>query len=259
MSTQQQTIWLTGASSGIGRALALELAARGHRVIASARGEQALQELAQQQPNIVPLPFDVTDEAAIESTRQRIQAISPQLDRAILNAGTCEYLDIDEPDWTMMARIMAVNFGGTVNSVAVALPLLQAHPQQAGHLVGVVSQAHFLPFPRAEAYGASKAAQQYFLDSLRVDLGSKNVDVTVINPGFVKTPLTDKNDFPMPFLVPVAVAARRMADAIERRPLQYDFPRRLKWSLRLLGMMPRLWNRKIAPAISRAEQTGESA
>ena len=254
--TAPVTVWLTGASSGIGRALALELASRGQRVIASARGEAALQDLARENSNIVPLPFDVTDEGSIERVRSEMLAISPYLDRVILNAGTCEYLDINQPDWSMMPRIMNVNFTGTVNSLALAMPLLQQRPGGQAHIVGVVSQAHMLPFPRAEAYGASKAAMQYFLDSLRVDLGSQGIDVTVINPGFVKTPLTDKNDFPMPFLVPAAEAARRMADAIDRRPLQYDFPKRLKWSLKLLGAIPSLWNKRIAPSISRSQQSG---
>lgn len=246
-----EIIWLTGASTGIGKSLAIELASRGHTVIASARGAKALEELAAEYPGIKPLPFDVTDVDSLDATRNALQDISPYLDRVILNAGTCEYLDVSVPDWRMMERIMNVNFLGTVNSLEVAMPLLKQRPQGNAHIVGVVSQAAFVPFPRAEAYGSSKAAMQYFLDSLRVDLIKENIDVTVINPGFVKTPLTDKNDFDMPFLVTAEVAAKRMADAIARRPDQYDFPSRLKILLKTLGFFSGFWNNIVAPKLGK--------
>jgi len=246
-----EIIWLTGASTGIGRSLAVELAGRGHTVIASARGAKALEALAKEYPTIKPLPFDVTDREKLDEVRNALQNISPYLDRVILNAGTCEYLDTDAPDWRMMERVMNVNFFGTVNSLEVAMPLLRQRPQGNAHIVGVVSQAAFVPFPRAQAYGSSKAAMQYFLDSLRVDLVKDNIDVTVINPGFVKTPLTDKNDFDMPFLVTADVAAKRMADAIARRPTQYDFPSRLKYLLKTLGFFSGFWNNIVAPKLGK--------
>ncbi|WP_235015398.1 SDR family oxidoreductase [Oceanicoccus sp. KOV_DT_Chl] len=223
-----ETIWITGASTGIGRDLALLLAEQGNTVIASARSESGLQQLAALNANIIPLVFDVSRADAIDAVRSELLKHSPYLDRVILNAGTCEYLDISAPDWDMMQRVMTTNYFGAVNSLAVAMPLLQARPKSAdgkgAHIIGVVSLATVVPFSRAQAYGASKAAMQYFLDSLRVDLQSRAIDVTVINPGFVKTPLTDKNDFSMPFLLSSSEAAQRMANAIAKRPRQYDFP-----------------------------------
>lgn len=242
-----ETIWVTGASTGIGRALAIALAQQGNTVVASARNGRQLDELAQQYDSIVPLVFDVTDEHSIDAARRQLQSINPYLDRVVVNAGTCEYLDIATPDWDMMRRVMTVNYFGTVNTLALAMPLLQARPGGGAHIVGVVSLATVAPFPRAEAYGASKAAMQYFLDSLRLDLSNDAIDVTVINPGFVATPLTDKNDFEMPFLVSAEAAASRIVTAIARRSRQYDFPRRLLWSLKLFGFFPGVWNKLMAP------------
>ena len=242
-----EVIWLTGASTGIGRSLAIKLAQQGNTVIASARGQKALDELAAQYSNIIPLAFDVSREDLVDVVREQLQQHSPHLDRVILNAGTCEYLDIDTPDWHMMQRVMTVNYFGTINALAAAMPLLEASAKS--HIVGVVSLATVVPFSRAEAYGSSKAALQYFFDSLRVDLVKKQIDVTVINPGFVKTPLTDKNDFSMPFLMSSEQAAERMAKAIAARPRQYDFPGRLKWMLKALGFIPAFWNKVVAPSL----------
>lgn len=244
-----ETVWITGASSGIGRAMALLLAQQGNRVLASARSKPALDELAASHDNIIALPFDVGDQSQQASLRQQLLQHHPYLDRIIINAGTCEYLDCTQPDWDMMRRVMAVNYFGAINTIAVALPLLQTRPGGGGHIVGVVSMAAFVPFSRAEAYGASKAALQYFLDSLRIDLAPQGIAVTVVNPGFVKTPLTDKNDFEMPFLVPVDAAASRIVKAIAGKPRQYDFPGRLKWLLKTLGFFPAFWNSVIAPKL----------
>jgi len=239
-----EVIWLTGASTGIGRSLAIKLASCGNTVIASARNQQALEQLAAEYNNIIPLAFDVTRQDSIELMQQQLSNYSGHLDRVIVNAGTCEYLDIDTPDWDMMRRVMTVNYFGAINTVAAAIPLLEASSRP--HMIAIVSLATLAPFPRAEAYGSSKAAMQYFFDSLRIDLVSKNIDVTVINPGFVKTPLTDKNNFSMPFLMSSEQAAERMVKAIAARPRQFDFPRRLKWLLKVLGFIRALWNKIIA-------------
>lgn len=250
-----ETIWVTGASSGIGRELALQLARAGARVIASARNTDALSALSELHPNIQTLRFDVTDSSALDAVGEQLEKLTPSLDRLVLNAGGCEYLDLEQPDWDMMRRIMAVNFFGAVNTLAIAMPLLE-RSHHRGHIVGVVSLATAAPFTRAEAYGASKAALQYFLDSLRVDLRARQMDVTVINPGFVKTPLTDKNDFPMPFLVKVETAAQKMLHAIARRRRQYDFPLRLSWLLKLLSAHRGLWLALAAPRTQKQSQVG---
>ena len=237
--------WVTGASSGLGRSLALQLADNGTLVIASARGGAALDTLAEASPNIRPLPCDITDEDGLQTVASRLGEISPRLDKVILNAGTCEYLDFPEPDWGAVRRVMEVNFFGTVNCVRLALPLLRAGRQPLLAIVG--SQVTAAPFPRAEAYGASKAALQYFSDSLRMDLAAENIRVKVIDPGFVDTPLTQKNDFDMPFLMSADEAARRIVDNLQSNSRRFRFPRRLSLLLSLSSWMPGLWQKVVAP------------
>jgi NAD(P)-dependent dehydrogenase (short-subunit alcohol dehydrogenase family) len=242
-----KVIWVTGASSGLGRSLALRLAGGGATVIASARNQQALDELATQHRNIHPLAIDITDQAACDALPARMAEITPHLDQAILNAGACEYLDFPDPDWEAARRVMEVNFFGTVNCVKCALPLLRKSHANRAHLVVVASQVTAAPFPRAEAYGASKAALQYFFDSLRLDLAREDIDVSVVNPGFVDTPLTRRNDFAMPFLMDVEEAARRIASKLQARPRRYAFPLRLSLLLGISRILPGLWQKLVMP------------
>jgi len=243
LATTQKVVWVTGASSGLGRSIALQLANSGALVIASARNLQALQELAAENANIRPLACDITDADAFASLGERIVAISPHIDQAILNAGNCEYLDFPNPDWNAVRRVMEVNFFGSVNCVEFVLPLLRASSAARPHLVVVASQVTAAPFPRAEAYGASKAALQYFCDSLRLDLAPEKIDVSVVNPGFVDTPLTRKNDFEMPFLMEADEAAQRIVARLQSRPRHYSFPKRLSLLLGLSKLAPSLWQK----------------
>ncbi|MBT8435600.1 MAG: SDR family NAD(P)-dependent oxidoreductase [Gammaproteobacteria bacterium] len=257
-SETPKVIWITGASSGLGRSLALKLADQGNRVIASARNQEELEKLAAQNANIAALACDITDEKAMESLRSSIEEISPALDQVILNAGNCEYLDFPDPDWSAVRRVMEVNFFGTVNCVKLALPLLRKSNSDRAHVVAVASQVTAAPFPRAEAYGASKAAMRYFFDSLRMDLATEDIDVTVVNPGFVDTPLTRKNDFPMPFLMQVDEAAERIVKNIAARPRKYSFPLRLSALLSLSKILPGVWHKMVAPsAAAPAKEPGE--
>lgn len=237
--TPQNTIWITGASSGIGFSLVEQYIAQGYRVFASARRAGRLADILAQTPALTFIPFDVTKEDEIDLVRQTLLTHTDHLDCAILNAGTCEYLDIHQPDWRMMQRVMSVNYFGMVNSVEVCLPLLKKATQP--HLVGVGSQAVQAAFTQAEAYGASKAAVRYFLSSLRIDLRPFNIDVTCILPGFVDTPLTQKNTFAMPFLMSCDNAAERIVAAIARRPYEYAFPKRLSAMLWLARQFPKRW------------------
>lgn len=240
---QQEIIWITGASSGIGLALTELLASRGNRLVISSRNSSELEEIAARYDNVQPLPLDVGDASAVAQAKLQLQTLIPHLDRVILNAGSCEYFDPLEPDWSMMARIAQVNYLGLVNSVAICLDLLKKSQQP--HLIGVSSLAIHAPFPRAEAYGASKAAVNYFLDCLRLDVAQFGIDVSIVEPGFVDTPLTRKNNFPMPFLLSPNEAAKRMVQALDKprdkRPFTIRFPRRLWCLLKLMNLFPRWW------------------
>ncbi|MBJ7554597.1 SDR family NAD(P)-dependent oxidoreductase [Marinomonas spartinae] len=238
-------VWITGASSGIGLSLAKRYLYNGFRVIVSARHQGELAPLIEQNDALIFVPFDVSDNTQIESVRETLLSHTDHLDCAILNAGTCEYFEIDSPDWDMMQRIMSVNYLGLVHCVEACLPLLRKAAKP--HLVGVSSQAVQAAFTKTQAYGASKAAIRYFLSSLRIDLKKENIDVTCILPGFVDTPLTQKNTFPMPFLMPAEQAAARIERAIERRPYEYAFPKRLSVMLWLARHFPKLWSALTAP------------
>lgn len=241
---QRQTIWITGASSGIGYALVERYLARGFHVFASARNEGKLVALQANQA-LTFISYDVTDESQVDHVRGLLQQETDHLDCVILNAGNCEYLDLQHPDWDMMKRIMSVNYFGLINSVAISLPLLKK--AQSPHIVGVSSQAVQAPFTQAEAYGSSKAAVRYFLSSLRVDLRASNIDVTCVLPGFVDTPLTQKNTFSMPFLMSSEDAAARIESALAKRPYEYAFPKRLSAMLWLARRFPKRWTAMTAP------------
>lgn len=235
-----QYAWITGASSGLGLALTKAYLERGYHVIASARREKGLSSLARLYPDALHfMPFDVTKEDEIQPAKELLEKITKRLDLVILNAGTCEYLDMEKPDWSLFDRVNQVNYMGMVRSLQVCLPLLKQTPD--AHLVGVSSQAVQAPFIRSEAYGASKAAVRYLLASLRLDLGPDDVDVTTIMPGFIDTPLTKRNDFPMPFLMSPEEAAARVQKAIDKRVYEYAFPKRLSAALVLSKIFPKLW------------------
>jgi NAD(P)-dependent dehydrogenase (short-subunit alcohol dehydrogenase family) len=254
---EQQSYWLTGASSGIGKALALQLAQQGHRVYVSARSEAPLADLAAACPGlIIPLPCDVADDAAMASVFEQLpEALRPQkLDGLIAAAGTCEYVDLPDLNLASLRRVMDVNHFGVVNACRAALPLLNAAVAiPGGHrpcIVGVCSMSVYTAFPRAEAYGSAKAAMSYFLDSLRCDIGPA-IDITVVYPGFVSTPMTKSNDFPMPFCLTAEDAARRIAAALGKGKRSLAFPWQLHWLLKLASWLPGLWYGALAPRLSR--------
>ncbi|RMS94448.1 Short-chain dehydrogenase/reductase SDR [Pseudomonas coronafaciens pv. oryzae] len=218
-------IWLTGASSGIGLALAKELLDAGHRLALTARTLEPLQKLADSHPlQVLLVTGDITDSSQVKAMAERIAQEWGALDTAIFNAGTCEYIDARHFEAAMVERVVRTNLLASSYCIEEALPLLRNGNQP--HLVGVASAVTFLALPRAEAYGASKAGLRYLYEALRIDLASENIDVTIVSPGFVDTPLTQKNDFPMPMRWPVEKAARYIADNLSRtrRPLEVSFP-----------------------------------
>lgn len=255
-----QRIWLTGATSGIGRALAEYLLDQGHRVALSARDPEALSELAKAYPSALTLPLDVSDRQAVLAAGRRLEASFGALDLVILNAGTCEYLDARHFDVELVERVFAPNFFGAVYGIEAALPLLRAARAEGRQplLAATSSAAAYLPLPRAEAYGASKAALSHFLESLRLDLAGEGIDVSVIHPGFVKTPLTDRNDFAMPMRVTVDEAATAILDGLARRRLDIHFPRRFTLLVRLAGILPPGLRHRLGLRMTRQDTAPES-
>lgn len=247
-----QRIWLTGASSGIGLAVAKELLQRGHQLALSARRGEALQALAQAYPGqVLVLTGDLGDAQSVRAIGDAIEQNWGALDCVILNAGTCEYLDARAFDASMVERVLRINLLGAAYCIEAALPLLRRGVR--GHLVGVASAATYMPMPRAEAYGASKAGLRYLLEALRIDLASEGIDVTLVNPGFVDTPLTRRNDFPMPMRWPVDRAARHIVQRLDARPLEIAFPAPFIAALRLLSLLPTRLQFAIGRRMARTE------
>ena len=223
-----KSILITGATSGIGKALAIKCADNGYSVIACGRNKEALDELSKYS-NISGCQFDVSD---LEDTKRALANV--EFDIAVLNAGTCEYVDLEDFEPDMFRRVFEPNFFGVVHCVNALLPRLK----DGDKLVIVDSMARLLPFTRTQAYGSSKAALHYFTKSLEVDLHHKGVKVQAVSPGFVETPLTDKNDFEMPMKISAEEAAEAMLKGIESNKQTVFFPRFFGFILRFMHILP---------------------
>ncbi len=246
-------IWLTGASSGIGAAMAKLLLQQGHMVAVSARRVQALEQLRAQYPEqVVMLAGDLTDSQQVHAMASQLATLWGAVDQLIVNAGTCEYLDADHFQASMIERVMRANLFSAAYCVEAALPLLRKSARP--HLVAVCSSVTYLPLPRAEAYGASKAAMRYLFQSLRIDLAHQKIDVTLISPGFVDTPLTQQNDFPMPMRWPVDKAARHIVARLPKRPLEIAFPGSFIAALHVLGWLPQGLQLALGKRLARTSQ-----
>ena len=250
-SEQPRRIWLVGASSGIGLALARQLLAEGHKVALSARRTVPLGELAAEYPDQeLVVPCDVTKPEDIQAAVRRIENSFGAIDTLIYNAGTCEYIDHGALDSAVVERVMATNFFGLSRCIEAALPLLRKGLQP--QIAAVSSSAAYLPLPRAEAYGASKAAMSYLLHTLRLGLQPEGISVNVICPGFVKTPLTDRNDFAMPCQISAEAAAREIVSGLRRNKKEIHFPRRFTGLLKLLGALPLGVQQKLTGSLVKA-------
>lgn len=250
-SWQGKTVWITGASSGIGRCLSLKLADMGATVIASARSKEKLTELTKLSPqNIIALPVDVTNAAQIREVQNQLENRVEAIDVAIFAAGVVEYENDLAFDEATYKKVFDVNFFGLVNSVAIVMPLLKKSTFKP-YIVGLTSLTVVIGFPRAEIYGSAKAAADYFLKSLRMDLPHQQFDISIVRPGFVKTPMTDVNDFPMPFIMSAESAAQRIIDGMNKRKMFINFPKRFYWILNTLSGMPTIWYRLLAAKIRR--------
>ena len=231
-------IWVTGASSGIGAALARELADRGARVAVSARSAGPLSEVAGGRMAVVPV--DVTDRAATVAAGEQVRNALGGLDVAVLNAGTWSEFHVEPWNSQLFADHLLVNVMGAVHSLEAVVPQMLAEGR--GRVVGVASVAGYRGLPGSEAYNAGKAALISLLESLRGSLAPRGIVVQTVNPGFVTTRMTDRNRFPMPFKVPAEVAARTIADGIARDKAEVVFPLPMAVLMKVARVVPvRAW------------------
>ena len=232
-------VWITGASTGIGAAVASKLAAGGNTVYASARSADTLETLAGTHfgsGRILPLPLDVTDRDACIEAVGRIEKETGALDLALLNAGTFVPVRATDMGFDAFDRTMAINFDGVINGLIPALDVMKRAGK--GHLALVSSVAGYGGLPKSAAYGASKAALINLAESLKFDLDAMQIKLQLVNPGFVDTPLTEKNDFPMPFLMPLDKAAERLVAGLEGNSFEITFPRRFTWQIKAMNLLP---------------------
>lgn len=238
MQLKDRNIWLIGASTGIGAAMVPLLVRQGARVAISSRGAEALERIAAAHPNhVIAKPLDATDRAAIERTADELRAAWGHIDILLYNAGTWSPIDVENFDVSGFEQQIAVNYTGMVRAIGAVMPDMIA--RRSGEIVGVASLSAYGAFPRAEAYGSTKAAVNYMLQCLRLDLAKHGVGVTTVNPGFVDTQLTSENDFPMPFIMQPEEAARAIVEGLRAGRTEIHFPRRLSLPLKVLTALPR--------------------
>ncbi len=231
-----RVVWITGASTGIGRELALSLARDGCRVAVSARSASKLAELAALSPLISAFDLDVTDGGAVAQTVARIESSLGPIDLAILNAGVWHPMGASSYDLSKAAESMAVNYGGVINALA---PVMQSMTGRgSGHIALVASVAGYRGLPKGAAYAPTKAALINLAEALYPDLRLKGVKMTVINPGFVATPMTEVNTFPMPFLVSTAEAVAAICAGLETGRFEIVFPGRMAVMMKSLRVLP---------------------
>ncbi|MEQ1532606.1 MAG: SDR family NAD(P)-dependent oxidoreductase [Sideroxydans sp.] len=233
---RERRVWLIGASSGIGAALARELRGCGAKLALSARNAEALQLLAADDVSALVLPFDITQSAGALLARDEILAKWGGVDLVLVVAGTYQKMRAEDFDLTAAKQLVETNLNGTLNCLDAVLPTLLA--QGYGGIGIVASVAGLSGLPQALIYGPTKAALINLCESLYLDLHARGIAVYLINPGFVATPLTAKNDFTMPALISAETAAHEIVRGIERGEFHIHFPRRFTNWLRLLRLLP---------------------
>jgi short-subunit dehydrogenase len=230
-----KTVWLVGASTGIGAATAAALHARGARVVVSARQRAALEAFTVEYPGSVALALDATDAQAVQAAAAQLLAQGP-LDCVVYCAGTYTAMRANILKAINMQHHMDVNYGGAVNVLEAVLPAMLARGE--GHISLVASVAGYRGLPNSLAYGPTKAALINLAETLYMDLRSQGIGVSVINPGFVQTPLTAQNSFDMPALLTPAQAAQAIIQGWNQGRFELHFPKRFTLWLKALRILP---------------------
>ena len=238
-------VWITGASSGIGLALAERMMRDGWIVAGSARSERALQELAAtHEGRFFAYPLDVTEKSAASDVVARIRADRGRLDLAVLAAGTHKPIEIENFCTNTFRDLIDINLMGVINCLAAVMPGFVA--ERSGHIAIVSSVAGYGGLPTASAYGATKAALINMTEALKPDFDRNGLKLQLVCPGFVRTPLTDKNTFSMPFLMEPEDAAEAFYRGLQSDRFEISFPRIFAIILRFINMVPyRLYFRMV--------------
>ena len=236
MSENQKKIWITGASSGIGKAVAEKFASEGWRVAVSARRKEILENMAKNQ-NIFSFPLDVTNQEQINSIFKNILSEFGSLDLCLFSSGTYEPKDEQKIDPEKIRNVINVNFLGVIDCVKAVEEYFKN--RKSGIITIVSSIAGYRGLPNTTGYGPSKSALISLAESLYFDFERHNVRVCLVSPGFIKTPMTDKNDFKMPFLKTTDYAAEKIYDGlVNKNNFEIHFPKSLTIILKILSFLP---------------------
>ena len=232
-----KVIWITGASTGIGKALAIKFSQNGWKVAISARREALLSEIASENKNIFAFPFDVTDKEKCNSTFNLIKNKFDNIDLCVFSTGTWDPKKEKEIDVEQIENVMKINFFGTLNCIKSVESYFKTRGY--GQISIVSSIAGYRGLPNSTGYGPSKSALNNLAESLYFDFKRHGVRVSLISPGFIKTPMTDKNDFKMPFLKSPEFAAEKIYNGlVNSNSFEIDFPKQLTITLKLLKILP---------------------
>ena len=233
----KKIIWITGASSGIGKALAIKFAKNGWTVAASARRENLLHELKEQNQNIHSFPLDVTEIESCKIVAKKIIEQFNKIDICVFGTGMHDPKSEKKFNLDKIREIMEVNYFGTMNSINSIYEHFSE--KKSGQISIISSVAGYRGLPAAGAYCASKAALTSFTESLNFDMIQKNVRISLISPGFIKTPMTDQNDFPMPMIKSPEFAADEIFKGLTtKRSFEIHFPKVFTYFLKLLSIVP---------------------
>lgn len=233
---QGQRVWIIGASSGIGRALAEHLASLGAWVAVSARNQQALDDFCQQHAHSLALPLDVNHVEQWQNSYHTLKTHWKNLDWLIFCAADYQPMRAWELSASRMSQMMMTNYGGALFAIETVLPDMLA--QGKGGLALTASVAGYMGLPKSLSYGPTKAALINLCESLYLDLHPKGLSVSVINPGFVETPLTAQNDFKMPAIISPQQAAQAIVSGLSAGDFEIDFPKRFTTWMKLIKRLP---------------------
>ena len=233
----KKTIWITGGSTGIGKALAIKFASKGWNVAVSARREELLNELSNQYENISAFPLDVTDKQKCAEVFDQIKKKYEDIDICFFSTGTWNPKKEKEIDVEQIEEVFKINFFGTVNTIKAVEKYFR--DRKKGTITIVSSIAGYRGLPNSTGYGPSKSALNNLAESLYFDFKRFGVRVCLVSPGFIKTPMTDKNDFKMPFIKTTDYAANKIYDGlINKNVFEIHFPKSLTIILKILSFLP---------------------
>lgn len=233
-----KTTWIMGASTGIGAALAREIAQRGGTLILSARSQGALETLQSslQGTGHKVIPMDVSDEAQVTRAAEMVKAGGQKIDHVVFLAALYDPMKTEHWDMERVKQIIRVNLDGAFFVVNAVLPMLKA--QGGGQLALCGSVAGYVGLPNGQPYSATKAGVMNLAESLRSEYADTPIDIRLISPGFVRTPLTDKNSFKMPMMIEPEEAAKAIADGLLSSSFEIHFPKKFTFIMKFLRFLP---------------------